>query len=121
MSKEEDENISLWKGEASDELTSFFRSIFEYRLSVTQGGFIEQFWKRLMDDYIKDPSNGIAPNKVQRRHLQQFGTNLEPHVFLELYEAKWWRRACRRVGRGDHRQVGKLCRLQGSLCQVRRG
>lgn len=62
MSKEEDENKSLWKGEASDELTSFFRSIFEYRLSVTQGGFIEQFWKRLMDDYIKDPSNGIAPN-----------------------------------------------------------
>lgn len=62
MSKEDDEKKCIWKGEAGDELTSFFRSIFEYRLSVTAEGYIEHFWKRLMDDYIKDPSNGVAQN-----------------------------------------------------------
>ena len=49
------------------------------------------------------------------RHLQQRRPDLEPHLLLELHEARRRRRAQRRAGRGHQRQVGPLRRLQGSL------
>ena len=36
--------------------------------------------------------------KSSRRHLQQFGPDLEPHLLLELHEARRRRRAHRRAG-----------------------
>ena len=57
--------------------------------------------------------------EVVRRHLQQRGADLEPHLLLELHEARRRRRTQGRAGRGDQRQVGQLRRLQGSLREER--